>query len=164
MVGNFMVEGLSRKAPAGSPIVVHMSLDLDGILRVTAEEKQTGLSKNVVIGNTLDKLSDEALAKSQSEIDKMFHSHGQESVSFEEKHTRPDAIDVPAGNSAKSRKYSALLKRIERSKEEMDDVDREDAEKLSKELKEAMADNNVHEMKRIAEELEDLIFYVEAGQ
>ena len=164
MVGNFMVEGLSRKAPAGSPIVVHMSLDLDGILRVTAEEKQTGLSKNVVIENTLDKLSDEALAKSQREIDKMFRADGQEPVSFEDKHTHSDAIDVPSGNSAQSRKCLDLLKRIEKSMEKMDNVDQEDAEKLSKELKEAMADNNVDEMKRIAEELEDLIFYVETGQ
>jgi len=35
-----MVEGLSR-VPANNEFVFHMSLDLDGILRVTATEKRT---------------------------------------------------------------------------------------------------------------------------
>jgi molecular chaperone DnaK len=42
LVGRFMVEGLS-KVPAGNEILCRMDLDLDGILRVTATEKRTGL-------------------------------------------------------------------------------------------------------------------------
>lgn len=48
LIGEFMVEGLS-KVPAGSPIVVHFELDLNGLLRVTATEKATGLSKAVAM-------------------------------------------------------------------------------------------------------------------
>ncbi|CAN5412560.1 molecular chaperone DnaK [soil metagenome] len=48
LVGEFMVEGLSA-VPAGSPIVVHFELDLSGMLRVTATEKQTGLAKTVTM-------------------------------------------------------------------------------------------------------------------
>ncbi len=48
LVGEFLVEGLSQ-VPAGSPIVVHFELDLSGVLRVTATEKQTGLAKTVTM-------------------------------------------------------------------------------------------------------------------
>ena len=48
LVGEFVVEGLSP-VPAGSPIVVHFELDLSGMLRVTATEKQTGLAKTVTM-------------------------------------------------------------------------------------------------------------------
>lgn len=48
LVGEFVVEGLSQ-VPAGSPIVVHFELDLSGMLRVTATEKQTGLAKTVTM-------------------------------------------------------------------------------------------------------------------
>jgi molecular chaperone DnaK (HSP70) len=48
LVGRFMVEGLS-KVPAGNEILCRMDLDLDGILRVTATEKRTGLAKHITI-------------------------------------------------------------------------------------------------------------------
>lgn len=47
-IGDFMVEGLS-KAPAGNPIVIHFDLDLNGLLKVTAREKSTGLGKTVTM-------------------------------------------------------------------------------------------------------------------
>ena len=42
-IGQFTVEHLS-KAPAGNPIVLQFSLDLNGIMNVTAREKNTGLT------------------------------------------------------------------------------------------------------------------------
>ena len=56
LVGNFMIEGLS-KAPRGNLILIRYDLDLNGILKVTALEKSTGLSKTV----TLDTRSVKAL-------------------------------------------------------------------------------------------------------
>jgi len=47
-IGEFMVEGLSR-VPAGNPIVIHFDLDLNGLLKVTATEKATGLAKSVTL-------------------------------------------------------------------------------------------------------------------
>ncbi|MGH8017688.1 MAG: Hsp70 family protein [Opitutaceae bacterium] len=48
LIGDFMVEGLSD-VPAGNPIVIHFDLDLDGMLKVTAREKVTGLAKSVTL-------------------------------------------------------------------------------------------------------------------
>ncbi len=47
-LGRFMITGLS-KAPAGSPILLEYALDLNGLLTVTAREKETRLSKTVTI-------------------------------------------------------------------------------------------------------------------
>jgi molecular chaperone DnaK len=47
-IGEFMVEGLSQ-APEGNPIIIHFDLDLNGMLKVTATEKVTGLAKSVTL-------------------------------------------------------------------------------------------------------------------
>jgi molecular chaperone DnaK len=47
-IGEFMVEGLSA-VPAGNPIIIHFDLDLDGMLKVTATEKATGMAKSVTL-------------------------------------------------------------------------------------------------------------------
>jgi len=48
IVGEFLVSGLSD-APAGNPIVANLELDLNGMLKVTAVEKATGLAKTVIM-------------------------------------------------------------------------------------------------------------------
>src|SRR5437763_1562328 len=47
-VGRFMVQGLAP-VPAGNQLVVQLDLDLNGILRVSARERATGLQKQVTI-------------------------------------------------------------------------------------------------------------------
>ena len=48
LVGQFLIEGLSE-APAGNQVLVHFDMDLNGLLKVTATEKATGLSKSVAM-------------------------------------------------------------------------------------------------------------------
>ena len=48
LIGEFMVTGLGM-VPAGNAITSQFSLDLDGLLEVTAIEKSTGLAKAVTI-------------------------------------------------------------------------------------------------------------------
>src|SRR5918912_801654 len=51
-VGRFLVQGLAP-VPAGNQIVVELDLNLDGILKVSARERATGLQKQVSIENAL---------------------------------------------------------------------------------------------------------------
>lgn len=48
LIGDFLVDGLSD-AQAGSPIVINFDLDLNGMLKVTAREKVTGMAKSVTL-------------------------------------------------------------------------------------------------------------------
>ena len=49
LVGKFMCEGLDPHATDNSPIVIAFGLDLNGMLKVTATEKNTGLTKTVTL-------------------------------------------------------------------------------------------------------------------
>ena len=49
LVGKFMCEGLDPNSPHNSPIVISFGLDLSGMLKVTATEKNTGLTKTVTL-------------------------------------------------------------------------------------------------------------------
>jgi len=48
LLGDFLIEGLSA-VPAGNQVVIHFDLDLNGMLKVTAAEKITGLAKTVTL-------------------------------------------------------------------------------------------------------------------
>ncbi len=48
LIGDFMVNGLS-KVPEGSPVLLNLALDLNGMLKVTAKEKCSGLMKTVTM-------------------------------------------------------------------------------------------------------------------
>ena len=167
MVGEFVVDNLSPDEPDGSPIVVHMNLDLDGILRVTATEKNTGLSKNVVIERSMDKLSPEAIKKSQESIAKLFGETDAgdiNTVDVESEITEFDDHDPHLKSNPMSSRYTDLVKRVEKSKGNMDDIDRADSRKLCNNLRAARDANDKNEFDRLYTELEDLLFYVETGE
>ncbi len=66
-LGKFMVEGLGD-VPIGNPVLVTFKLDLDGLLHVTAQEKNTGLQKTVTIDGAAGGLSEQALNDSKARI------------------------------------------------------------------------------------------------
>ncbi|VTS02959.1 Hsp70 family protein [Tuwongella immobilis] len=70
-LGVFTVSGLAR-APSGNPIVVQFDLTLDGILKVSARERQTGLSKQITIEQALKPISAEDRRSSVARLDEMF--------------------------------------------------------------------------------------------
>ena len=63
LIGQFRVEGL-RKASEGNPIVINFNLDLNGMLKVTATEKETGFKKTVTL-DTRGARSDSQAGRSQ---------------------------------------------------------------------------------------------------
>src|SRR5204862_4822674 len=67
-VGRFLVEGLAP-VPAGNQIVVQLDLNLDGILKVSAREKATGLLKQITIENALQTITDESRAHARQRLD-----------------------------------------------------------------------------------------------
>src|SRR5262249_35661249 len=69
-VGRFMIEGLA-KVGAGNQIVVQLDLTLDGILKVSAREKATGLVKQITIENALARYALAERASAQARLDRM---------------------------------------------------------------------------------------------
>jgi molecular chaperone DnaK (HSP70) len=70
-VGHFRVEGL-RPTRELNPVLCRMSLDIDGILKVTAIEKETGKTKQITIDNALKPKSDAEIAAAREHLDALF--------------------------------------------------------------------------------------------
>src|SRR5579871_2673834 len=70
-VGRFMVQGLSR-VPSGNPIIVQLDLNLDGILRVSARERATGLQKQVTIENALARFEREEREQARERLEQLW--------------------------------------------------------------------------------------------
>jgi molecular chaperone DnaK (HSP70) len=70
-VGHFRVEGL-RPTRELNPVLCRMSLDIDGILKVTAIEKETGKTKQITIDNALKPKSDAEIAAARKHLDALF--------------------------------------------------------------------------------------------
>jgi molecular chaperone DnaK (HSP70) len=70
-VGHFRVEGL-RPTRELNPVLCRMNLDIDGILKVTAIEKETGKTKQITIDNALKPKSDVEIAAAREHLDTLF--------------------------------------------------------------------------------------------
>src|SRR5207244_1463140 len=69
-VGRFRIEGLAP-VPAGNQIVVQLDLNLDGMLKVSAREKATGLQKQITIENALARFEREESAHMQRRLEQV---------------------------------------------------------------------------------------------
>lgn len=143
-IGDFLVEGLSP-VPAPNEILCRMDLDLDGILRVTATETETGLSKQITIERATAALGESDLAKSRGRVRELFD---------EEDEPAPPAADAwPLAET--------LLVRSRALLDSMPADDREDAIALNERLHLAMRDGDRDRVGRLSKELEDFLFFVE---
>ena len=70
-VGKFLIKGLAP-VPAGNPIVVQLDLNLDGMLKVSARERATGLQKQVVIENALAHFEAEERDEARERLDRLW--------------------------------------------------------------------------------------------
>jgi len=173
-LGRFLLEGLNASDDADEDIVVRFELTLDGILKVTAVEKKTGLSKTLKIENALAQMSNEAMAFSEKRLDGMF----EEYVAFDQSNADSEEIILSAANSESfvdsdspvfrrvdapspiqgdhSHVVSkARLLRVSLSGEDAADVDR-----LVELIEKAEQNNDLNLLPGLKAELDDLLFYL----
>ncbi len=146
-IGNFMVEGLSR-VPEGNEIVIHLNLDLNGILEVTAEEKRTGLSKTVRM-ETEGAATGFDLAEARRNIAALVsEEEGKAPAAGED----GDRVLLEAKDLR--RRARALL-------DQVDDVDAEELRGLIEESRKAVREGDRVRLTELNESLSDMLFYLE---
>ncbi len=69
-IGRFRVEDLSQ-VPSGNPIVIQLSLDLNGILEVTAREKRSGIERSITIANAMPRYENDKLAEARKRVSEL---------------------------------------------------------------------------------------------
>ncbi len=176
-VGDFRIEGLTPTIEPNE-VLCRMSLDLDGILLVTAIEKSTGLSKQVTIQNALQTKSPEEIAAARRKLEQMFQSrrsaseeeYGALPLDEIEMELDPDeeesgrsapVIPMPEGDSTWARQRRAAAELVTRSQgllERMHGDDREEAIQLHEQI--AMA-QDLEAVQSAMKALSELLFFVE---
>ena len=154
LIGQFTVEGL-RKVGPGNPILVNLNLDLNGMLKVTATEKETGLHKTVTL-DTRGARSAHQLEEAKRNI-----------RSFVEE--PPDDLDhqgefdaSPVDDQTLLRTAKDLRKRAETLLEKgVTEDDASEIRDLLKQSAEAVKLHHREKLNALNDQLSDIIFYLE---
>ena len=150
-IGRFTVEGL-RDTPAGNPIVLDFALDLNGILQVTAREKETGLEHSITFDNAIARFEQDKLDEARSRVQALF---GEE-----------QRAGAPEGESDRdSRRLHvearALVEKAERLLEKAGAEDAEDLVDAIESVKDASSGDN-RSLQAAMDGLADLLYYLES--
>jgi len=172
LVGRFLAEGFSR-VPAGNEILCRMDLDLDGILRVTATEKRTGLAKQITIEGATTAMSESEMAQARRRMQELFGAE-DEAADFDEDddaevidiEASDDPADASAAEAARDLRVQisearALLERSRRLLDKMTAEDREEAIALHEQIEDALKTAQWQPLQVAMTALADLLFYVE---
>jgi molecular chaperone DnaK (HSP70) len=150
-IGRFTVAGL-RNAPAGNPILLKFSLDLNGILNVTAREKQSGLEHSITIENAVARLEQEKLDEARNRVQALF---GEPAASGETSQSETD-------NARRSRvEAKALVEKAERLLGQASTEDAEDLVNAIEAVKDALAVGHAS-LHSAMDGLADLLYYLES--
>ncbi len=175
-LGEFKVEGLSR-SPAGSPIVVQFDLNADGVLKVSAKEKATGLVRNITIDHATKQSGKEETSVATERLNELWRdSFAPEDTTplppegFDNDDDYEDELDendpmsqlppVPEGQR-ESVQAKALLEKAERLREKAPPEDQAELDRLTEEVRAQMDTHNWAMLEAACGRLSDVLFYME---
>ncbi|MFI5337883.1 MAG: Hsp70 family protein, partial [Opitutales bacterium] len=164
-VGRFLIQGLAP-LPAGNPLVVQLDLNLDGLLKVSARERATGLQKQVTIENALARYEREELDEAREHLSQLWEDLGEGGTAPEEEtghgEEMPALVPGPREGQREAVQARALLEKAERLMERVQPEDRSDVERLMARVRTAMTDRQWDRVTQASNELADTLFYLEA--
>ncbi|NOQ63755.1 MAG: Hsp70 family protein, partial [Methyloprofundus sp.] len=153
-IGEFRVEGLLDVA-AGNVITLTLGLDLNGILQVTAREKETGQEKSITIKNAFAQIEEQGLQEAQQRIDSLFGLDSLEETEDEElQEEEPVAAEIIAAQ--------ALIAKAEALFETISAEDKEDMQALIISLNECIETQYIPGLIDPVAELNDILYYLES--
>jgi molecular chaperone DnaK len=174
-VGEFLIDGLAE-VPAGNQIMVKLDLDLNGILKVTATERATGLAKHIVIDSAMERFRQSQRSDAVDRLDAVFGTVEEPHPEFAAiGHTQQgdDGGSVPSPSpSTPLEELSPTLRQaiesakalVAKAERILPDSNAEDAEELRTmliDLRAAVDRRAEDEIRNITHEVEDLVFYLE---
>jgi molecular chaperone DnaK len=176
LVGDFLVEGL-RPMEESNEVLCRMSLDIDGILHVTAIEKETGKSKHITIARALREKSPAEIAAARERLRALYSSRSAEgSDSDEEEFASDDADETGEQVAGKPpdkgvadlpqalaivKEASDLVGQSQRLLGTLHEEDREEAIDLHEKINAAICSNDAGALKKATADLRELLFFVE---
>jgi molecular chaperone DnaK len=167
-IGKFLIEGLA-KVPAGNQLVVQLDLTLDGILKVSAREKSTGLVKQITIDNALARYAIAERAGAQKRLDRMWSDLDALMPEAAEPSTEGaigmslgDMIPAPPTEGQREAVQArALLEKAERIRAKVNAEDQDELNRLMNGVKSALEERKWATLETACNELSDVLFYLE---
>jgi molecular chaperone DnaK len=159
-VGEFKIEGLTPLA-GPNQLLCRMRLDLDGILDVTAVEKDTGKSKQVTIADALRAKSPDEIAAGQKRIRELYASRGAETWEEDSEDEPDNVVTIDALSSHMDAETGGLLERSRGLLSRMHADDREEAVNLHEKIEAAVESGDSAALKEASKTLRELLFFVE---
>lgn len=176
LVGDFLIEGL-RPIEEANEVLCRMSLDIDGILRVTAIEKETGKSKHITIARALREKSPAEIAAARERMKALYASHSAAGLHINEEELASDDADeaselvatAPADQGVADlpqafeivKEASDLVEQSQRVLGTLHEEDREEAIDLHEKINAAIRSNDPGALKKATADLRELLFFVE---
>jgi molecular chaperone DnaK len=167
-VGAFTIKGLAD-VPAPNELLVRLDLDLNGILRVTATERTTGLAKQVVIENMMERFRVRERANAVERLNELFATSfdagaldefaievGEEAPEL----PRPSEEILDVELTAALAKADGLIARAGPAERKAAKEDAAELKGFVRDLQAALATRSLEQIRRVSGELEDLLFYL----
>ncbi len=174
LVGQFRMEGLT---PTYEPnlVLCRMSLDLDGILKVSAIEKATDKAAHITINNALESRSEEELAEARERLAALHGQRQEDPVgggAARGEGDEPAAAVAPDESASGDRPpdprweqargaAAALIERARGLLDSMHQEDREETIELNARAMEAMAAGDQTELEEATRAIEEMLFFIE---
>jgi molecular chaperone DnaK (HSP70) len=182
LVGDFTVEGLTPMRDFNE-VICRMSLDLDGILKVTAIEKKSGLSKHITIARALEARSEAEIAAARKRLEALYATRQDDDLDDESNdlaefgdedapliegdgdftvHSAPNAADVAEDDwSAAEDEGRKMIERSRLLLDKIHDEDREEAIDLNQAIESAIENRDAAALKQAVHGLGEMLFFVE---
>jgi len=164
LVGQFMLEGLAE-VERGNQILVRFDLDLDGILKVTAVERATGLDKQLTIDNAIRRFQESEHGDAATRVDAAFGNVPVPATAdlAPAKAQPADAPDKEQSDAWKATIAAAreLIERGERVIHEANDEDAAEVTALIEQLRLAIDARDLSAIDQNTSRLDDLVFYMQ---
>jgi len=154
-IGEFHVEGL-QNVEAGNIIMLTLSLDLNGILHVSAEEKATGMEKSITIKNALSGFDSDTLDTAKQKISSLFGKLDS-SLYLQNEQETPENEVIPEIEEAR-----LLITKAESLFEQISNEDKEDMIDIIETISVCINAKDIAGLDEPVEQLNDIIYYLES--
>jgi len=187
LVGDFQIEGL-RSSGQLNEVLCRMSLDVDGILHVSAIEKETGKSKQITISNALQAKSDAEISAARRRLQELFETREEDDDEFDadadggddsieedgvvpireteaatSQRTNGKVVPMDPNWSGLRHEAMSLIERSRAAQEKMHPEDRAEAETLRTAIEAAVANHDSRALGEAVQSLRELLFFVEGA-
>jgi molecular chaperone DnaK len=153
-VGRFKLEGLNAEADEGNEILVRFELNLDGILKVSAEERETGLAKEITIDNAITRFRAASRTEAKQRLAAMFGP----SAPSEDDSVLALAAEKSASPFERARQTLSTARRLV---SQAPAADADEMRELIDKINRAIEGGDAVAANAVAEQLDDLLFYLQ---